>query len=250
MKALITGASSGIGRDMAKYLSEKGVFIYAVGRDKDRLEALKAELKDGCEIMECNLEKRENAIKLCLSLSGEDIDIVINNAGFGIFGAFDETPLEKELALIDTNITALHIITKYFYKEFLKKDRGYILNVASSAGFMSGPLMSSYYASKNYVLQLTKALYEENRRKKNGVSVSVFCPGPVNTRFNERADVKFAIDGISSEYAAKYAIDKMFDKKPIIVPTFKMKAGVFLLRFVSHKTALKIAYHIQKRKQD
>ena len=115
---------------------------------------------------------------------------------------------------------------------------------------MAGPLLSSYYASKNYVLQLSKAIYEETRRKKKNVSISIFCPGPVKTRFNERANVKFAINGIESEYAAKYAIDKMFKGKLIIIPTLLMKTGVFLLRFISAKITLKISWHIQKKKNN
>lgn len=246
MKALITGASSGIGRDMAKYLSSKNIEIYAVGRNKERLEQLKREIN--CRVFVYDLSKREQVFSLYKELADENMDILINNAGFGCFGAFKDASLETELELIDTNISALHILTKLFYADFLKRGSGYILNVASSAAFMAGPLLSSYYASKNYVLQLTKALYEENRREKNNVHISVFCPGPVNTRFNERANVKFAVKGISSEYAAKYAVDKMFAEKLIIVPSLMMKLGVFCLRFLPYKTALRVAYHIQRKK--
>lgn len=246
MKALITGAGSGIGRDMARCLSEKNIKIYAVGRNRGRLEALKKEI--GCKIYICDLSDRNAVTELYEELKHEDIDILINNAGFGAFGRFETSSLETEIELIDTNITALHILTKLFYKDFMKRNSGYILNVASSAAFMAGPLLSSYYASKNYVLRLTEAIYEETRRLHKNVNISVFCPGPVDTNFNERADVKFAIKGISSEFAAKYAIDKMFRKKLIIVPTFKMKCGVFLLRFVPHRLMLKIAYRIQHKK--
>ena len=246
MKALITGASSGIGRNMAKYLAKKNIEIYAVGRNKERLDRLNKEI--GCKIYIKDLSKRSEVFSLYEEIKNENIDILINNAGFGAFGKFEETNLETELELIDTNITALHILTKLFYRDFLKKGSGYILNVASSAAFMAGPLLSSYYASKNYVLQLTKAIYEENRRKNNNVFISVFCPGPVNTDFNERANVSFAMPGISGEYAAKYAVDNMFSGKLIIIPTLKMKLGVFALRLVSHKAALRIAYHIQKKK--
>lgn len=246
MKAIITGASGGIGRDMAKYLTELGHSVIAVGRNEKKLENLKEEI--GCKTVVCDLAVKENVFALYEGLKNEDADILINNAGFGLFGDFEEAPLETELELIDTNVTALHILTKLFYRDFMKKNKGYVLNVASSAGFMAGPLMSSYYASKNYVLQLTKAIYEETRRKKKNVSLSAFCPGPVDTGFNDRADVKFAINGIKSDYAAKYAIDGMFKKKLIIVPTVKMKVGTFLLRLISAKTALRIAYHIQHKK--
>ena len=249
MKALITGASGGIGRDMARYLVSLGHSVIAVGRNEKKLEDLKKELgENNCETIQCDVSVRENVFSLYEKTKNENIDILINNAGFGAFGDFETVPLEKELELIDTNITALHILTKLFYIDFMKKNSGYILNVASSAGFMAGPLLSSYYASKNYVLQLTKAVYEETRRKKKNVSLSAFCPGPVDTGFNDRANVRFAMKGISSSFAAKYAIDNMFKKKVIIVPTAKMKLGTFGLRFISAKTALKIAYHIQKKK--
>lgn len=246
MKALITGASGGIGRDTAKLLAKQGIEIYAVGRNSAKLEELKKEIN--CRIFVCDLSKRNEVFELYEKTKDENIDILINNAGFGAFGEFEKTSLDTELELIDTNITAVHILTKLFYRDFLKKGEGYILNTASSAGFMSGPLLSSYYASKNYVLQLTKAIYEENRRKKNNIRISAFCPGPVNTGFNERANVTFAIGGISSEYAAKYAIKKMFAGKLIIVPTLAMKTGTFLLRFLPYKTSLKIAYRIQRKK--
>lgn len=248
MKALVTGASSGIGRDIAKYLSGKGYFVYLVGRSEGRLEAVKNEIGENCETIVCDLSSGKNVLMLYGRLKDENIDILVNNAGFGIFGSFEETDIKTELELINTNITALHILTKLFYRDFAKRDSGYILNVASSAGFLAGPLLSSYYASKNYVLQLTKAIYEENRRSKKGVTVSVFCPGPVDTDFNNRANVKFAVKGISSDYAAKYAVDKMFKGKLVIIPTLMMKTGIFLQRFIPQKTMLKIAYRFQKRK--
>ena len=246
MKALITGAGSGIGRDMARYLSEKGIEIYAVGRNREKLESLKNEID--CKIYICDLADRHAVMKLYEELKYENINIQINKAGFGAFGRLENISLEPELELIDTNITALHILTKLFYKDFMQRNSGYILNVASSAAFMAGPLLSSYYASKNYVLRLTEAIYEETRRRHKNVNISVFCPGPVDTNFNERANVKFAIKGISSEFAAKYAIDNMFRKKLIIVPTFKMRCGVFFLRFIPHRLMLRIAYHIQRKK--
>lgn len=248
MKALITGASSGIGKDMARYLKTKNIEIYAVGRNKEKLKALQKEID--CKIYVCDLADRKAVLKLYEEVKNENIDIIINNAGFGAFGSFKETSLETEIELIDTNIVALHILTKLFYKDFIKRNHGYILNVASSAAFMAGPLLSSYYASKNYVLRLTEAIYEETRKLHKNVHISVFCPGPVDTNFNERANVKFAIKGISSEYAAKYAIDKMFRKKLIIVPGFKMKCGIFLLRLISHQRMLKIAYYIQQKKEN
>ena len=135
------------------------------------------------------------------------------------------------------------------YNDFIKRNSGYILNVASSAAFEPGPLMATYYSTKAYVLKLTTSIYEELRRKKSNVHVSVFCPGPVRTNFNNVANVKFEIKSISSDYAAKYAIDKMFKNKLVIIPTFYMKALVFLTRLTPTKLLARIAYNIQNKKR-
>lgn len=248
MLILITGASSGIGRDMARYLSGKGHKLVLVARRRDRLEELASELGN-CEIIETDLSIKENCIKLYESLKDRNIDVLINNAGFGLFGSFTETPLERELDLIKTNITAVHILTKLFLEDFSAKNNGYILNVASIAGFFPGPLLSSYYASKAYVLRLTLALNEEMRREHKNVHLSALCPGPVKTEFDDVAGVRFSIKGLSSEYVAKYAIDKMFAGKTIIVPGFMTKAAVFFRHFVSEKLLAKITYNMQKRKR-
>ena len=248
MLILITGASSGIGRDMARYLSGKGHKLVLVARRRDRLEELASELGN-CEIIETDLSIKENCIKLYESLKDRNIDVLINNAGFGVFGSFTETPLERELDLIKTNITAVHILTKLFLEDFSAKNSGYILNVASIAGFFPGPLLSSYYASKAYVLRLTLALNEEMRRMHKIVHLSALCPGPVKTEFDDVAGVRFSIKGLSSEYVAKYAIDKMFAGKTIIVPGFMTKVAVFFRHFVSEKFLAKITYNMQKRKR-
>ena len=133
--------------------------------------------------------------------------------------------------------------------DFVKKDRGYILNVASSAAFLPGPLLSSYYATKAYVLRLTEAIYEELRREKSNVYVGVLCPGPVDTEFNDVAKVKFALKGLTSEYVAKYAIKKMFKRKLVIVPGKVMKCARFLTKITPEKLLLKVSYNQQKLKK-
>ena len=134
-------------------------------------------------------------------------------------------------------------------KDMEKRDTDtYILNVASSAAFQPGPLMSTYYATKGYVYQLTEALYYEQKKKKTKVHVSVLCPGPVETNFNNVAGVKFSVKPLKSTYVAKYAIDKMFKNKLLIIPGFKMKCAKFFSRFVSDKFMLKTIYNIQKKK--
>ena len=150
MIALITGASNGIGKDFAKELSKRGYDLILVARSKDKLEELKKELKTHIEIEIMDLSIKENVYKLYEKYQGK-IDLLINNAGFGAFGKFSETTLENELNMIDLNITAYHILTKLFLQDFVKKDNGTILNVASSAAFEPGPLMATYYATKSYV---------------------------------------------------------------------------------------------------
>lgn len=248
MKALITGASSGIGRDMAIYLSNLGHEVIMVSSDKEKLEKASKKVKNS-KIIVSDLSKKEECIKLYNKVKNENIDILINNAGFGQFGEFTETSLEKELNMINVNITAVHILTKLFLKDFVKKDSGYILNVSSTAAFEPGPLMSTYYSTKAYVLRLTTSIYEELRRNKSKVKVSVLCPGPVKTNFNNVANVKFDIKSVSSDYVAKYAIDKMFKNKLIIIPTFYMKALVFFSKITPTKLIARIAYNIQDKKR-
>lgn len=248
MKALITGASSGIGKEMAKIFSHKGYDLILVARRKKRLEELKKELPTKVKIITLDISSTFNCMKLYDKVKKEDIDIIINNAGFGLLGEFSETNIDKELDMIDTNIKAVHILTKLFLQDFILRDKGYILNVSSSASFLAGPLMSTYYATKNYVSRLTEAIYEELRRKKSNVYVGLLCPGPVDTEFNEVANVKFSLKGQSSEYVAKYAIDQMFKRKLIIIPGFKMKFICSMNKFVPKKLLLKITYNIQKKK--
>lgn len=179
----------------------------------------------------------------------EKIDILINNAGFGLFGEFTESSIDKELDMIDLNIKGVHTLTKLFLKDFKKKDSGYILNVASSAGFLpGGPLMATYYATKAYVLNLTQSIYEELRKEGSNVSISALCPGPVDTEFNKVANVTFGLNGLDSKYVADYALKKMFKRKLIIIPGLKMKLAIFFTKFLPRKTLLKIAYNFQSKK--
>ncbi len=227
MIALVTGASSGIGRAMAIGFAKRGFNLIIVARRRQRLIELKEEVERdyGVKVrMFCHdLSKTEECKKLFEETDRVNVDVLVNSAGFGVFGSFDETDLDDELKMIDVNIKAVHTLTKLFLQKFKKRDRGFILNVASVAGFMAGPEFSSYYASKNYVLQLTKAIHEELRYAKSNVYIGAFCPGPVRTEFNEIAGAEFAMTGISDVEAAEYAIEKMFDGQMIIVPTATAK---------------------------
>lgn len=248
MKALITGASSGIGKDMARYLSSLGYDLILVARRKNYLENLKKELSTNIKIIPYDLAVQDNLDNLWNEVKDEDIDLLVNNAGFGLFGEFDKTDLDREFEMIDVNIKALHYLTKKFLIKFKKEDKGRILNVASSAGFMAGPKLSTYYASKNYVLRLSEAIYEELKVAKINVHISCLCPGPVDTEFNKVAHGEFHTKSLTSEYVAKYAIDHSLKNKLYIIPSFRMKAAIFLTRLVPRKLLLKITYLIQDRK--
>lgn len=247
MKALITGASSGIGKHMAYYLASQKIDLILVARNKEEMEKIKNEVDVDVKIITMDLMEEKNVYKL-YNLTKNKIDILINNAGFGLFGEFFKTDLDRELEMIDLNIKAYHILTKLFLQDFIKKDFGYILNVCSSAGFMAGPRLSTYYATKNYITKLTMAINEELRHKGSNVVISALCPGPVNTNFNKVAHGEFAIKEIDPAFVAKYAIDKMFKRKMLIVPTFRMKLTLFLTRFTPYRLQLVIAYHIQGNK--
>ena len=250
MKVLITGASSGIGRDMARYLATQGHELILVARRKDRLEKLKEELSNvKVTVVSMDLAKEANVYKLYERFKDNNIDFLINNAGFGLFGLFHETDLDTELKMIDLNVKCYHILTKLFLQDFVKRNYGYILNVCSSAGFMAGPRLNTYYATKNYITKLTMAINEELRQMKSNVVISALCPGPVSTEFNEVAHGKFSVKEANSQMVAKYAIDKTMERKMIIIPTLRMKLAIFGTRFIPYRLQLILAYHIQKRKE-
>ena len=249
MKALITGASSGIGADIAKVLSEMGYDLILVARRKTRLAKLKSELKTDVEIINMDISSTYNCLELFNQVKDEEIEILVNCAGFGVFGDFLSTSLDKELDMIDTNIKGLHVLTKLFLTEFNKRNRGYILNVASAAGFAPGPLMSGYYASKSYVLRLSESIYGELKAMKSNIGISVLCPGPVDTEFNKVAKVNFSVKSLKSVDVANYAVKKMFKKKLLIIPGVKIKLAYFFSRILPTKLLMKINYNIQSKKE-
>ncbi len=251
MKVLLTGASSGIGKDMAKVLNKKGYDLVLVARDEERLNSVKTELEkeskgNRIEIISMDLSVEENCKRLCEEVT--DVDILINNAGFGDCGNFTKTDLEKEIKMIKTNIVAYHILMKEYLKEMKKRGTGKILNVASIAGFMPGPLMATYYATKAYVVRLSEAVREELKNEKSDVKISVLCPGPVETNFNNVANVKFKLREAKSFDVAKYAIRKMEKGKFYIVPGLDVKIGRLGAKIFPANLVSKVTYRVQKRK--
>lgn len=248
MKALITGASSGIGKDMAKEFAKRGYDLVLVARNTEKLEEVKKSLETkNVEIISMDLSDENNCKKLHSMV--QNVDVLINNAGFGTFGEFTKTDLDKEISLINTNITALHILTKLYLKDMQEKNKGNILNVASIAGFMPGPLMESYYASKAYVVRLTEGIKAELKKEKSNVKISLLCPGPVDTNFNDVAGVKFNLSSLTSEYVAKYAVKKMLKGKFMIVPGFSVKCARVMSKIVPNPILSKCVYIMQERKR-
>ncbi|MCR4781416.1 MAG: SDR family oxidoreductase [Lachnospiraceae bacterium] len=247
--AVITGASSGIGREMARQLYKMGYALVLVARREDRLLELKKELGDDNIILKRDLSKLEDILSLVSEIEKLDVSIFVNNAGFGDCGPFSETSLEKELSMIELNVKTLHILTKHMVRIFEEKGEGYILNIGSSAGlFPAGPYMATYYATKSYVVSLTEAIARELKEKNSNTYIGVLCPGPVNTEFNNVANVEFSLKGISAKDCVSYAIKMMFKKKVRIIPTLSMKLAIFGGRFVSRNMLIKLTGHQQKKK--
>ena len=283
MWALVTGASSGIGRDVARYLYKLGYSLIIVARDKTKLEELKSNLeKDSVNVNKNSIKKdnksnnnnsnnsnyeeknkekqeiiviskdlsnKENCMEIYEETKNIQVDLLVNNAGFGVFGEFSKTDLEKEINLINTNITALHILTKLYLKDMIKRNSGHILNVASIAGMEPGPLMATYYASKAYVIRLSRAINKELKKEKSKVKISILCPGPVDTNFNNVANVVFKAPSMPSEKVAKYGIDKALKGKLIIIPGILNKSVRFFSKVVPDCILEEVAYHIQRRKR-
>jgi len=248
MKALVTGASSGIGEEIAKELGKRGYDIILVARNEEKLKDVASKIKTNTKIITMDLSNKENCQKLYEETKNEDIDILINNAGFGVHGKFCDTDLAKEVQMIETNITAVHILMKLFLKDMVKKNSGYILNVASMAAFGPGPLMSAYYASKAYVYRLSQGVKTELKKNKSKVKISVLCPGPVRTNFNKVAGVDFAAPSLSSEYVAKYAVKKLLKNKFTIVPGTFMKITRFFEKIAPHNLVSNVSYFVNYRK--
>ena len=250
MKALITGASSGIGRDLARVLASKGYDLALVARNEEQLNQVAKELEDKnkikVEIIVMDVSSEENCKELHKKVS--DVDLLINNAGFGDCGNFTKTSLNKELDMIKTNIVAYHILTKLYLIDMKNKGSGKILNVASIAGFMPGPLMATYYATKAYVVRLSESIREELKKEKSKVKISILCPGPVDTNFSKVANVKFHLREANSMDIAKYAIKKLEKGKFYIVPGIDVKFARFGAKIIPTTFLSKITYMMQKRK--
>ncbi len=258
--AIITGASSGIGKEIAIEFAKRGYSPILVARRKARLEEFAEQLSEKFPVRPivyaCDLSSREACETLFKEVQSWQPEILVNNAGFGDCGKFVETDLEKEIQMISLNIQALHILTKRFIcyaasKSQKEKSKFYVLNVASSAGLLpGGPYMATYYASKAYVASLSQALAKEvqDSNALKHIQISCLCPGPVDTEFNDVANVEFALPGITVSDCARYAVKQMFRGHCLIVPSFFLRVLLYLAKLLPNFLSIKITARQQKKK--
>jgi uncharacterized protein len=249
MYALVTGATSGIGKEIALLLAQKQINLILAARRVPELQALKTqwenEYKIQVQILPTDLSDRAQVQKLHAFCVPFDPEIVVNNAGFGIVDLFLDIPLENEIAMIETNIVALHTLTKLFARSMTK---GKILNVASMAGFLPTPRMASYAATKAYVYHFSEAVNYELKKTKPSLKVLSLCPGPVETEFAEVAGVKMGLKGISAKKCAKDAVNGLMKGRHLTIPDGRMRLTKFFLRFLPTTWVLPISYNLQSKK--
>lgn len=240
--AVITGASSGLGVQFARYLSKRGYSLILIARRKSRLEQLTRRVNTECECITADLSKESECVRVWKQIQDKNIEVFINNAGFGGCGRFANTDLQKELEMIRLNVSAVHIFTKLVLKKMKRQNRGYILNVASAAGLVpAGPYMSAYYATKSYVASLTRGIAQELKDANSNVYIGCLCPGPVSTEFNEIAKVHFTSPPITADYCVRYALKQMDKGKVVIVPGWFMRLITFGSRLIPQSWSIQVA---------
>lgn len=244
MLAIITGASSGLGEEFAVQLDKMGYDTVLVARREDKLLKVKERLINNSTIVPMDLSVRENCFELFKKFP--DADLLINNAGFGKFGAMEDSDVCTDLQMLDINVNAQYILQKLYFTEFMKKGRGRILNTASAAAFMAGPYFALYYATKSFVLRISQAANREAKGK--GVTVSAFCPGSIETEFNSVAGTTSSSKPASKEKAVAYAIKNMFKGKAIIIPTFKIKMAFVMSKLMPENLLTEFSYNVQNRR--
>lgn len=255
--ALITGASSGIGYELAKIHAAHGDNLILVARSENKLNELAEELKKkhgiAVTVITADLSEPNAPRTLFYKIQAQQIqvDYLINNAGFGDYGKFIETDWEKEKQMIQLNITALTELTKLFLPQMVERKYGKIMNVASIASFLPGPLMAIYYATKAYVLHFSEAI--NNEVAENNVSVTALCPGPTLSGFQDAANLgeskffqgnKFP----TSEEVAKYGFNAMHRRKAVAIHGFSNRLMVFTLRFTPRNWVVKLVRRLQGKK--
>ena len=254
--ALITGASSGIGYEFAKICASERYNLILVARDNARLKKIAQELvkkyKIEVKVIALDLSDEASPTRLFKELKRGDVkvDLLVNNAGFGMLGEFSKSELEIEHTMIRLNVIALTDLTKLFVKDMLARDSGIIINVASVAGFLPGPYMAVYYATKAYVLSLSLALAREVRG--TGVTVTALCPGPTQSEFGKRAGIKnvllFKGGLMDADQVAYVGYRGAMMGRELVVPGLKNKLSVFFMRFAPRSLLVRIVARLQQKR--
>lgn len=253
--ALVTGASGGIGLEIAKILASRGYSLILAARSGGKLEALKEEWEKSYQIrvqpFVCDLSRQEEVLKLFEYSLAFFPKILINNAGVGKAGYFTELSLKEDLAVLHTDVEAAHMLMKLYLQV---AEEGYVLNTSSLAGFLPGPCMAEYGAAKSYLTSLSRSVNYELKRQGKKVSVSTLCPGPVRTGFDQAAGIRkerkgiFAFGSLSAEKCAEYAVNGMFKRKEIICPGTGAKLMHLFAKVTPVRILLPIEYRIQSNK--
>jgi short-subunit dehydrogenase len=241
--ALVTGASAGIGLELARVFAANGWNLVLVARSADKLAELAQELKAAhgtvVSVMPSDLAlvQAPDDVFRRVQNEGIQIDALVNNAGIATHGKFASVPLAAELQELGVNIVALTSLSKLFLEPMIVRGSGYILNVASTAAFQPGPLMAVYYASKAYVLSLSEALAEET--KGTGVSITALCPGATETGFQKRANLPrtrlYKRTAMDAKIVARAGYEGMLRRRTIVIPGLFNAAGAFMVRFAPRK---------------
>ncbi len=255
--ALITGASSGIGLELARIFARNGHNLILVAHREERLNAVCEQLFSQygveCHAITLDLSSPDSAKQLYEQVTEKNfiIEILVNNAGFGTWGLFWENDEEKEIREMQLNMSSLALLTKYFLREMVARGSGKILNVASTAAFQPGPMMAVYYASKSFVASFSEAVSKE--AEGTGVTVSVLCPGPTETEFQRHAGMAnmhllksiFMMDATS---VAEKAYAGMMRGKRMIIPGLLNRIVVFTTRFLPKRLLLAVVHSLHKHR--
>jgi uncharacterized protein len=250
---VITGASSGIGAELARVFAQRGYALVVVARRQDRLERLESELKAAfgatVEILTLDLEGAAAPMALhdTLVARGIEVHTLVNNAGFGLRGKFSTLPYDRQMAMVELNVTALTKLCRLMLPGMIERRRGGILNVASTAAFQAGPNMALYYATKAFVLSLSEALHEE--AKPHDVTVTALCPGPTATEFSQIADMEmtrlFKVGSMPAAEVARVGLDGYEARQAVVIPGATNRIGAIAAQLLPRSLTRRLAGKLQ-----
>ena len=255
--ALITGAASGLGYELSLLLARDTYNLILVDIDNEKVKSVKDEIQKSfniqVDVLVKDLSKPNIAVEIVEEIKGVSIDVLVNNAGFGLFGSFNNTEWERELQMLNVHILTSTHLTKLLLKDMVIRDSGKILNISSLAAFQPGPLMSVYYASKSYLLSFSEAI--ANELKGTGVTVTALCPGPTKTGFQETvsehaSENKISFNMACAKQVSKYGYKAMLKGKTYAIPGLFNKFLAILPRFISRNAVASLVRKIQEENRD